>query len=498
MVDTFDWLKPSPLWQDDGSDIRELQFRYFRPRILEFQSDDFVQDFLTIAGSQPRNLDGYAVISDETNPRTLYLPNHGCFYLVSASLCCREPHAPDRQIQPAFEESVFFVLRKRIGTAEYGWIPVGPSKGWQPLTSGGRSTLEGEQPLPLTPAVTATGRAIWFGYLSLTSSESYAASPERLAEISGSTPDDTRPMELQARFSGMLKNLPTQSEITKAQGPSDIRTTMSVFLLLDLWEYLAEPEVLPDIATALRDHPEATFDADPEKAALMAFLVKQLLPSGMSLATALTNVARKQHELELPQADPSKLGFTDQYDLQGEQAWTSALYDRVVAALPAATQPPVELPKLDMKPDSRYVVRCIYSRPQCPEEPAIVSLATDPFLIARFFDPDAPVRPVKIPMPTDVSLAGLRKFKKGVGFMLSPALYNKTKMVGLGALENPPSLDPEGSDTLAFICSFSIQIVFIIALFLLLIFAIVLNFVFWWMAFFKICLPVPSGLVKES
>jgi hypothetical protein len=233
----------------------------------------------------------------------------------------------------------------------------------------------------------------------------------------------------------------------------------------------------------------------------MTYLRGQSVASGLSLADALSDVARKQRELELPEAEPTSLGFDSRYDLQGKDLSTGNLETLVKAALPAATRPPVAMPKLEMRPDAAYVVRCIYERPQCTEEREVVSLATDPFVIARFFDPDAPVRPVKIPMPTDVSVAGLRKFQKGVGFMLSKSMNQKVQQITgaeKGALKDPPELNAEGSDDLAFICSFSIQIIFIVAFFLLLMFAIVLNFVFWWIAFFKICLPLPKSLVKES
>ena len=62
-------------------------------------------------------------------------------------------------------------------------------------------------------------------------------------------------------------------------------------------------------------------------------------------------------------------------------------------------------------------------------------------------------------------------------------------------LKDSPGIGPETDDGFAFICSFSFQIIFIVAFFLLLMFVIILNFVFWWIAFFKICLPVPKKLI---
>jgi hypothetical protein len=45
---------------------------------------------------------------------------------------------------------------------------------------------------------------------------------------------------------------------------------------------------------------------------------------------------------------------------------------------------------------------------------------------------------------------------------------------------------------LGMICTFSIQIITLIAFVVMFIFAILLNIVFWWMAFLKICLPIPK------
>src|SRR5262249_14675603 len=160
-----------------------------------------------------------------------------------------------------------------------------------------------------------------------------------------------------------------------------------------------------------------------------------------------------------------------------------------------------ELPKLEPRADALYVVRCVYERPQCDPPVRAVSQPSASFRFAPFFDPDAPVRPVRIPLPSDVSIAGLRKFKKGVSFMMSDAVRQKMKNLSgqePKLLKDPPEFnDPSDGLGIAFICSFSIQIIFIVAFFLLLIFVFILNIVFWWIAFFRICLPIPKQLLPE-
>jgi hypothetical protein len=57
--------------------------------------------------------------------------------------------------------------------------------------------------------------------------------------------------------------------------------------------------------------------------------------------------------------------------------------------------------------------------------------------------------------------------------------------------------DVSGPD-FAWICGFNISIIFIIAFMLLMIFVILLNLIFWWMPFFKICIPLPRGMFEPQ
>jgi hypothetical protein len=149
------------------------------------------------------------------------------------------------------------------------------------------------------------------------------------------------------------------------------------------------------------------------------------------------------------------------------------------------------MPKLDPRPGTRYVLRCVFQRPNCgPLQPDVVSDPTDAFEIAAFFDFDAPARPIRITMPIDTSIAGLRKYRKNVGFLISNKLRQQMESITDlkkaldGQLDQPPQFD------LGTICSFSIPIITICALIVLVIFLILLNIVFWWLPFFRICFPI--------
>ncbi|MCA9969178.1 MAG: hypothetical protein KC425_03130 [Anaerolineales bacterium] len=499
MTVAIDWLKPAALWQENGLDFRQLDF--FRPQLFEYRTDSFMDQFLADAAApQPAALTAaLAPAPPDSAPLKLFQPLHGCFYLVGASLCCRLPAFPDRQVRLDEEESTFFVLRKLIDGVEYAWAGADGQRGWQPLNGQARRLLPDEDRQPLFPALAANGRSLQFGYLPVASRDTYAVPA---AELAAGTPlTDLRLEELGSRFAAPLtRPNPTTPSIIENTPAVAVRA-VSVYLLLDLWEFLLA-HVAP-VALALRDDPTAVFSGDKSaaQAALMAFLQGEVLGGGLTLAAALGEVAQQQAALDASDADPAALGFGSSYELDNHGLDLPGLLAAVGAALPDEAPPPVQLPKLGTQPEAQYVLRCVYERPQCDPPIVVVSQPSRPFQFAPFFDTDAPARTIRIPLPADVSLSAMRKYKKGVSFMMSDAMRKKVEMLTGKekslVQDDPPSLNPEGGGLFAFICSFSIQIIFIVAFFLLIMFVVILDFVFWWMAFFKICFPVPKALLPE-
>jgi hypothetical protein len=159
-----------------------------------------------------------------------------------------------------------------------------------------------------------------------------------------------------------------------------------------------------------------------------------------------------------------------------------------------AEPPPVG--KLDEVVDpqgqpAEYAIRCVYQRPACgPLHPDVVSVPTDPFQIASFFDLDAPARSIVIPMPVNTGIKDLRKLRKNVSVLLSNEL--RAQMNRVASLKD--ALDGKFASGEQFdvglMCSFSIPIITICALLVLMIFISLLNIVFWWMPFLRICFPI--------
>lgn len=158
-----------------------------------------------------------------------------------------------------------------------------------------------------------------------------------------------------------------------------------------------------------------------------------------------------------------------------------------------------------------FVIRCVYERPHCgPLFPALVSKSSRVFQMAPFFDPDAPARPIRIPMPVDVSPSGLRKFQKNTAFVISDMLCGKIKKIRKITLADlvlsvlpwpfhkdlpdPGDTGPckSGNDSFGMICSLSIPIVTLCALILLIIMVALFDLFFRWIPFLFLCLPIPG------
>ena len=423
--------------------------------------------------------------------RSLYLPIHGRFYLVAASLTCRLPGFPDRVVRAADGESSFFVLRRLVdnpddGWAEQGWVQDGPHKGWHTLPGDPTALLPcelgHEERLPLFAVPSCPERSLLAGYLATSSRETYAVPAHQVLP----DPDDVkwqtnfrdaRIEELKAAFFDQIAVINRQK---KADTPT---LRLSVYLLLGLWEFLAEH--IEVVAAALRE--ETTRSLSGSERELVGALAEVALSPNLSLAEALTAVSQRQDRLNYLGDGPLPSVFqsTNGFDLTTRTIDANKVYEAVFNVLPAGDARMVNLPKFAEDGADIFVVRCVYERPQCEPCQQWVSWPSIPFRIAPLYDPDAPARNIQLALPMDLSMSGLRRLKKSVSVRMSPELQRK-----LGAVD---LFDPSpGGDALgvAMICTFSIPIITLCAFVLLMALVFALNIVFWWLPFFRICEPV--------
>jgi hypothetical protein len=506
MQETFDWIKPSPLWQPNGQDFRD-KTDFFRPVLLEMQTDDFMNEFFAAVRAPKPDALKNAILKPAapSRPLKLFQPINVRYYLACASLCCRIPGFPDRDVRTGEGEKIFFVIRKVAGGQEHAWIVGDGNKGqWKPLANQSDPDLKKEERLPMFPTTAGNTRQVMFGYIPVASRDTYEAGPTSpLAVVS---PVDPRPGRYDENIHNPLIELINLAARTKLPDPLDplsasarstdsVAEEMSLFLLLDLGKFLSEN--IPNVFNAL---PGPAALAKVAEQNLLSFLINTIVGKAATTATlaaAIKDVASKASQIEeLSGGDPLPV----RYNLRNmSQATVVDLKSRVNLALPVydpAKQPPpppVQVPKLLAQEGEAYLLRCVYERAQCDPPHQYISKPSEQFLLASVLDPDGPARQIRIELPRDVSIAGLRKFKKGVGFAMSDAMRNKLKMItgAEKALLKDEALNSEGGLTIGFICTFSFQIIFIVAFFLLLVFVIILNIVFWWLPFFRICLPFP-------
>lgn len=516
------WVTASPVWGTAAADPVLMQ----RPAILCFDSDSFMQDLAQLLESEPGRLAQFAAKPESFQSRPtgkppnwkpkplphlkLYQPAHGHFYLAAASLVCRLPGLPDRAVNTSANEKVSLVLRRvDSGNREMAWVTsVGNVKKWQILnadeTGEYKRLAPGEDLLPMFPinfAENGRRRRLFVGLIPTSSRESFQAAPALgpfpEPEIDPATRQiiDPRMQEIEARVISRLESLIRLDTAKKQTAPTEDENEGFLFLLLDLADFMATNlaatwqsiygGVAPSASTPGRRLYDVLTGSNVEGA------------GSASWRSALKEVWDQQDRITGESTRASAL----LYNLKKTNLSVSALREGLKIALGTydaskTPPPPVLVPKLDATTDTLYVLRCVYQRPNCLFEPDIIGSASERFALAAFFDPDAPSRPVRITLPIDTSIAGLRKFPKNVAFLTSDKL--RKQMAGVADLKKAidGDLSPSPGFQLGEICSFSIPIITLCAFIVLFIFLILLNIAFFWLPFIKICLPIPLKAKK--
>jgi hypothetical protein len=533
------WVAASPLW----GDFMPTPDRMKRPALLRFATDDFMDELNALLQRDPASLFGLlakwesfreplpgpAPAAPAPPPIKLYQPIHGHFNLVAASLVCQLAGLPDHGVDAAKGEKVGFVLRRyREGNPdkELAWADAPGTKavkGWKELADPEKLDPS-EEVFPMFPVgfrLDGKNRRLFAGLVPTASRDVFEAAPVATPDAAYDEAEDPLPPDAEGdpRFAEAKQRVLEPLEMLQAPSggvfgtPSaDAQAEMnkrekeaSLFLLLDLADILFTH--LGGVFQALREG--TTLPAGDAAQPLRALLASAKLAKGAgstTWATALIDVWDHRAALMGDESAVTNLDYDVRAtnDVGAVKLSATALSSPLEAALaghkPSAgsagassgtAAEPLLLPKLGARAGGLYVLRCVYQRPRCGAlHPDAVSARTEPFTIASFFDVDAPARSIRILLPVDTSIAGLRKFKKSVGFVLSDELRRQMsrvtdlKKVLDGNLGNAAAVD------LGVIWSFSIPIITICALIVLMIFAFLLNIVFFWLPFLKIAIPI--------
>jgi hypothetical protein len=542
----LEWVTAPPLWDLAQADSGG-RARFRQPALLRFDSDAFMEDLTALLQRgderfadrvvRPETWDrpasGWAEAGDASlasAPR-LYQPAHGRFYVTAASLVCRRVGLPMRRVDAAAGERASMLMRRLVERPgrvldstdpetfiEQAWIGDRKSGAWR-LPVG--VIDQDEERLPLFPLAAADAparkRQVWAGLLPVASREIYEGA--RPAGVVGTvTEDGDRPDDLaelsDPRKATFVARVVQGLETLSATAPASASTTVLkelrealAFALLDLADFLAAE--LPEIWRSVRAGGPAPTSATDR--AVLDLLNAAFVGSGTWRGALIAAEAHRPVLLgtgvgtgPVPVPDgvtADEVRLAVDRLLQGGHFQTT-IFDALDQALPISATPiggaPVTGARAaeDAEADGGlYWLRFVYERSVCERfHDPVISEPSRPFRLGAFFDPDAPARPLVIRMPFDTSPRGLRRFPKGVAVLMSAKLRQQVERVrdqklqdlDQGKVGDVPAL------RLGIICSLSIPIITLCALIVLMIFLQLLNIVFWWMPYFKICLPVPQ------
>ncbi len=140
---------------------------------------------------------------------------------------------------------------------------------------------------------------------------------------------------------------------------------------------------------------------------------------------------------------------------------------------------------------ARLFFRIKSENPNCPPE-LVWSCYSDPFRIGAWYESSGRVV-APVPLPDPFNKSALQQAKPTSSFAVPASLMNAMNGASLTSLSaGTAPASGGGGIGITWLCSFSIPLITICAFFVLNIFLSLLNIVFFWMAFIKICIPIPT------
>jgi hypothetical protein len=490
--------------------------------------------------------------SDHDDKVVLRLPMHRSFYVVSCEVVCERLGHP--ALDPQKITSAGFVIRRLANAGEQSWmLEEDEPTGWEDTSTGLRDpdvhrrlcrdgslhpredipTYTGEQTFPLHPETSydeeGKRHTVLFGFLPL--GGTYTVRREN------GSPFDTE--SLQDFSSAASEQLPwpygQRKPLSKRWRSRYARPIENGVPSKEFFELLrllvnryhlgegdrSENEQLQELSETIYFYQQSTSPASLtptnyndytkgnfrqwRKYSLWSWLQKHFSRKDNPLVTWIAEQEKKIDEAggiggaivfdKLPARSGSgKLGYSLYLTSADARDFRTSLDQRVLSmALSKAKEIP--LPKFQQRVEDVYqVVPFVRARDDSDKEWiywASSSVRSEEFRVAAPFDPNAS-RPSMIQMP---SLGDLKKgLAQGVSMITPADTFNLVNALKLkkGASEDVLPDEEPGGIGIQWICSFSLPVITLVAMILLMIMISLLNIVFFWMPWIKICLPFPK------
>lgn len=518
--------------------------------LLQRSDDDFLGATLhALRGDSSRRALN-ALVARTTNASgalKLFQPIQRQFHVALIEAWCDQPGTP--RIDPKRVDSAGFVLRRldAQGRPE-GWMRLGGrARGWVPLSRIGgdgvdplatkraeaartgvadidrelaellaadpdRALDEDMQSLHLAPpdVCTGAGKTLYYGVVCTASSEFSGE------DAVVSAPGDGSFSARSALFRSHLVEALRGQEMDLPFAGSTLRAGWA-----DVMEAVGE-EVPAEVTSAQAAELRNRDSAAHLRMRRFLQLLRQLggefgaFDTGTAATAEGTSVRRVLDEIELPlklafgetvrrhvlagsflsSANAALFEKANVGTLEMPERWpelSSSQANRLADALHAAMQARFravagKAGRYD-EPNARYVLRpFLRLKAMGPCQARIVwGGYSVPFVIAPWYE-GAGAPPVQVVLPDPSNRSLLKALKPNVSFVVPPGLQNLLSGPAKDLLEGKGSTGTLG---ITWVCSFSIPIITICAFIVLNIFLTLLNIVFWWMPFLKICLPLP-------
>ena len=555
MAESLSWLAPAPVWGEAGItlDGPELAEPFLVELTNDQFVTDFLNVMSAQGGASPAQLGTMApaVTSDgtATGPYRLFQPLSQRYYLVVASLVCRRVGLPDHTIQPSKGERTTFLVRRLADGGEQAWVPGPPATPGDPPTGTWQTAsagllVPGEEQLPMhatpvaafaAPGTTAAAfgmsepgrRTVCYGYVAtgrrerMVTALTDAAAVAALQAIDPGRQNDPLMSALWARvispWGALVGLLPASPAPAKPPAGSDTDYS-SLYVLLDLGDWLSTylsavyqaltggttlgaGTAADDLRKALaglyvgtgpaptEQPPPAGWPSAPVGFVLLSQALKDLAGFTALLTGSGTTAPPNSYDLTTPAIAPQPAWF-------GSDQTAGSLAGLALKALIEANVPPAVPPELSgmiktdpaapasgSAPDT-YVIRAVFEHDPCGP---VLSAQSRPFQLARAIDGDAPARKIRIALP---DTSNLRQYSRGVAIEMPPNLRRTLDRVTPALLQGQ-GLGSDPGPELGMICSFSIQVMWVLSFIVMFLFAVSFNIIFWWLAFIKVCFPVP-------
>lgn len=531
------------------------------PVILQMHDDDFPARFLTDLAASGQSPISSTISVDQLQPPqcppVLFQPVQRMVHLAMVELNCQSVGSP--RVDPKRVLSAGLVIRKvnvktsgcgptattnsvsawmRLPNGQYRWVPLTPQQQCldpdptkRPQLYSGQAELDRQ--LAAITLATANAEAFTPAFVAQPSicaalgrTVAYALIPTASSEVSdASSPSAPNPAPPTYDTTALVSTLPAllkrgSHHLAPLSGTTvDYRWMSDDFLQQQYPNDKASVTQFQNFSTALR----------MLSSAFGAFDGSQ---GGQAVLTLLNNYNVYNVTINNPSSSPpassfSSMGMGDFYEAANTALLAYSGYpnaadpppapttitmptawdpfkqqdqDDLVNALVAALGPRAQQ---TLTPQGRYQNRnCQYQlrlffrikgeTSACPPE-LVWSAYSEPFRIAAWYESgDRPHPPVPLPDPTGDFM---KNAKPNCSFHVPGALMGAMQGTTMSGLMSGGGGGPALS--LDWICGFNIPLITICAFFVLNIFLSLLNIVFFWMAFIKICIPFPVSAGED-